>query len=347
MTNPGLGDFSVEYGVHCDINLAAVTNTYYLILVCNTVCMLSIIRYFIVRCIEKRSILIITFDPKSIFPFFFLACMVIVTSISILKIIHKDQQIIGRDVAMTFLGTLLPLFAQWGLVIYFFVVIRCLKSYTTMMTAERSVRVVRRFAKFSTICLMIPPTSFMYSVLPLVGLSYPAYESKFAVVYLIGNGINAWLYGALTSLSMSFLLKELQNQVESFPETSRDIRQVLRRLTYAYYVIASMSFIIGASYIVFGCFRYLLARSTYLFIFQQLTCPPSSTILILTVSRMSHTGNGSRHNSQNNSQSLSRSVSLIRAPVNYQKVSPTKFLSANNIQNASIMIPDDNTVHSI
>ena len=346
-TNPGLGDFSVANGVHCDINLAAITNTYYLILICNTACMLSIIRYLIVRCVEKRSIFIVTLDPKSIFPFFFLACMIIVTSISILKIIHKDQQIIGRDFTMTFLGTFLPLFAQWGLVIYFFVVIRCLKSYTVMMTAERSERVAKGFAILSAICLTIPPTSFMYSVLPLVGLPYPFYEGTFAIIYLIGNGINAWLYGTLTTLSLRFLLKELQNQVESFPETSSDIRQVFRRLTYAYYVIASMSFIIGASYIIFGSSRYLMARSTYLFIFQQLTCPPSSTILILTVSRMSHTGNGSRSESQNGSQSVSRSISLMKSPVNYQKVSPTKFSSTNNIQNASIMIPDNDTVHSI
>ena len=283
----GLGDFSLKAGVHCDINQAVVTDTYIYILCSNAACMLLTIRYLLVRCIEKRSIFIVTLDPKSIFPFFFLASQIVGTALCSLKIIDKDQQIIGRDVVITFLGACLPLFAQWGLVIYFFVVIRCLKSYTTMMTAERSERVAKRFALFSRICLMIPPTSFAYSMIPLVGLPYPFYERTFAVIYLIGNGINAWLYGALTSLSLRFLLKELRCQVESFPKTSRDIKQVLQRLTYAYYVIVSMSFIIGASYVIFGSFSYLLVKSTYLFIFQQLTCPPSSTILILTVSRIS------------------------------------------------------------
>ena len=249
--------------------------------------MLLTIRYLVVRCIEKRSIFIVTCDAKSIFPFFFLASQIAGTALCSLKIVYKDRQIVGRDVAMTFSAGLLPLFAQWGLVIYYFVIIKCLKSYTTMMTVERSERVAKRFATFTRICMTIPPASFIYSMMPLVGLPYPFYERTFAVIYLIGNGINAWLFGALTTLSLRILLIELQNQVESFPETSSDIRQVFRRLTYAYYVIASMSFIIGASYIIFGSSRYLMARSTYLFIFQQLTCPPSSTILILTVSRIS------------------------------------------------------------
>ena len=307
---PGLGDFSPEAGIHCDINQRAIADNYILLLCTNAACMLLTIRYLIVRCIEKRSLFIVRLDSKSIFPFFFLASQIVGTAICSLKILYKDQQIIGKGFTMTFLGAFLTLFAQWGLVIYFFVVIKCLKSYTAMMTVERSERVSRRFYILSRFCLMIPPTSFIYSIMPLVGLPYPRHQQIFASIFLIGDGINAWLYGILTTLSLRCLLKELKSHVESFSDGSNDIRQVLQRLTYAYYVIASMSFIIGASYVMFGSLDYLLVRSTYLFIFQQLTLPPASTVLILTVSRISS------HNSKFNH------LPIKKMSNNCNKVSP-------------------------
>ena len=306
---------------------------YYLTLSCNTACMLLIIRFFSVRCIEKKSLFIVTSDPKTIFPIFFIMCMIFITSISSLKIINKDQQIIGKDFTMTFLGAFLPLFAQYGLVTYFFVVIKCLKCYTAMMIVERCERVSSRFAILSRICWMILPTSFIYSIMLLIGLSYPHSERLFATIYLVGNGINAWLYGAVTSLSLRCLLNELKSHVESFPDNSDDIRQVVRRLTYAYNVIASMSFMIGASYVLFGSFNYLLVRSTYLFIFQQLTCPPSSTVLILTVSRMSHIGDSAQSGS---------SVKLLG---NHRKVVPSTPVDSiiKNITDDIITLPYSHT----
>ena len=256
---------------------------------------MALARYLIVRFIRKRSICGCKLDAKSfkleaksLFPVFFLAYMIDTTFYTVLKIVYQDGQIVGRDLAMTIVGSLLPIFAQVGLVFYSFVVMKFLKSYVTTMGNQKRVTLERKFNILSRLTSIIPLTSVVFSVMPLFGLPYPEHQYIFSKIFLIGTGANAWAYGILTGSALSSVLHELKSHV--FPQSSDDIRVVKWRLTFAFYVIVCNSFLIGAASTVFGLFDFLMELSTYKFLFDLLFCPVGATVLILTVSKISKEG---------------------------------------------------------
>ena len=282
----GLGDFSTISGIHCDINTAAVTGLFYFVLFTNTVCMMMVARYLIVRLIGNRSLCSISLNPRSIFPVLFLAEMAVCSIFAITKIVYQDKQIVGRDLFITLIATLLPLCAQVGLVFYFFVVINCLKTYAIMMTDERRELLENRFAILSRICSMIPALSISFSIMPAVGLRYPRYSHSFAMIFHIGTGTTAWLYGIVAASAVRYLIIELQSHVDSFAQSSDDLQLVIKRLSGAYVVIIHNCFMTGFDSTIFGAYDYLLARSTYLFIVGIFGVPIGATVLMLTVSKL-------------------------------------------------------------
>ena len=282
----GLGDLAIIDGVNCDLDSAVITYLCYAVLISTTLCTLMIIRYFIVRIIDKKSIFIITRDPRTIFPVFFLLYLIDTIFYTALKIAYEDRQIVGRDTYITVAGCLIPILGQIGLVFYFFIVIKFLKSYMTMMPDERRERVASRFALLVVMCCMILPLCCIFGFMPVIGLVYPQHWHTFGMIYLAGIGTNSWLYGLLTSSALRDVLIELKNHVASSPQSSGDLTVVLGRLSTAYYAIISNAFMVGLFAIMFGAYDYLMRRATFMLLLASLSCPIAATLLILTVSKI-------------------------------------------------------------
>ena len=224
-----------------------------------------------------------------VFPWIFHIGMILQIVFAVDKVLYQCSNVVGKSILLTVLGSVLPIFAQVGLIVYFFVVFKFLKGYAGIMTEERQCEVYRRFAVLETSSKIIAALSFTFSMMPTVGLIFPAYQREFAMAYLIGDGCVAWIYGLLTTSALHYLLTQLREHVNNFPQACSEMRLILQRLTAAYYMIAIMSIIIGFSFTTFGYYDSFLRKSTYMFIFQQIICPPCSTLLILTVSRITKT----------------------------------------------------------
>ena len=205
------------------------------------------------------------------------------------EVLYQGRNVIGKSILVTVLGSTLSIFAQVGLIVYFFVVLRFLKGYAGIMSDEKRCEMYSRFAVLETSSKILEALYFTFSMMPTVGLIIPTYQRQFAMTYLIGDECVAWIYGLLTTYVLHYLLTQLQEHVFSFRQASRKITLVLRRLTAAYYMIAVMSLIIGISFTILGCFDLFLRISTCLSIFQQIIRAPCSTLLILTVSRITKT----------------------------------------------------------
>lgn len=163
-----------------------------------------------------------------------------------------------------------------------------LKGYSRMMAPESREKVEKRFAILLSKSLIVPPASIIPCVMPLVSIAYPQYVEIFGMIYLIGNGILALVYGSFFYLALGFLLQELSIHIERTVNKSEDIQTVYRRLLLAYRVGTAAFTVIGFSYCVFGSSEVLLRRSSYLFLIIQITTHPTFTVLILTVSRITH-----------------------------------------------------------
>jgi hypothetical protein len=204
----------------------------------------------------------------------------------VLKIIYEDKQIIGKDTYITIAGCFFPIFGQFGMVFYFLIIIKFLKSYITIMSSERRDRISSRFALLITICWMILPLSFIFGIMPVIGLQHPKHSHMLGMIFLIGIGTNAWLYGMLTSSALRDVLIELNKDINSFQQSSRDLKLVLLRLTIAYYAIIFNAFSVGFVAILFGVYEYLTRRFTFMIILSAFFCSITLTLMILTVSKI-------------------------------------------------------------
>ena len=129
---------------------------------------------------------------------------------------YESDQLVGRDLGITLIAGCLPFFAQTGLVFYFFVVLKFLQKLGSVVSSDRNTLLVYQLTYLRSVSLIIPPLSLFCTFLPSIGIAYPEYQNIFIQVYLIGNGCIAWLYGILTSLSLRYLLYELNNHVKNF-----------------------------------------------------------------------------------------------------------------------------------
>ena len=267
-----------------------------------------------------------TLNSKTLFPWIFLLAMANQIIFAVAKIIHQEQQIVGRDLFVTGLAALLPSTAQAGVVLYFFVVIKCLNTYSTMIADGD--KLLRYFALLRNIGALIPPLSLFFSIMPIFSIYYPKLGKAMTLSYLIGNGMLSWCHGIITCLAISKLVVELTRHVKSLPSTSGDLLVVIKRLRLAYYAIIATTFTIGFSYFAFGVSEYLLRKSSYLFIYQQLTCAPASTVLILTVSKIPT--NRALHTEKSVSKLPSVAVLLMMKPSNFS-------LKSVSVQSSSVV----------
>jgi hypothetical protein len=251
-----------------------------------SLCILLILRYLMIRSIEKKALFYFTSDPKTIFPWVFLLQLWLQIAFASLKLADPAVQLVGRNILITILCESTLFLAFLGLAIYFYVILKFLKSFTDMLTEDRREKISEHFAVLRTLCPMIPPLSFVFSFIVVIGIRYPEHYKVFQLINLIGDGSLTLFYGLLTTSALRFLRNELSLHLASFPQSSDEIRLVLKRLTLAYYMLLVMSFLMGISYFIF-CTDYMLRKSTYLIIWLDTSWPPAATILILTVSRIS------------------------------------------------------------
>jgi hypothetical protein len=199
-----------------------------------------------------------------------------------------SSKVVGRDVSITLIAFFLPVFCYCGLLLYYSIIVKFLKGYSRMMAPESREKVEKRFALLLARSLIVPILSVVPCVMPLIGIAYPQFIMEFGRAYLIGNGLLALLYGIFYFLALGFLLQELSIHMGHTGGGSEDIRTVHSRLLLAYRVGSAALFTIGFSYCLFGSSRVLLRKSSYLFLVIQITTHPTFTILILTISRITH-----------------------------------------------------------
>ena len=124
--------------------------------------------------------------------------------------------------------------------------------------------------------------------MPLFSIPFPQYVTEFGKVYLLGNGFLVICLGAFFYLALGFLLKELSTYLNTSSMIVDDILIVYKRLRLAHRVGTSAFAIVGISYSLFGLREDFLRKSSYLLLIIQISTHPTFTVLILTVSQVTH-----------------------------------------------------------
>jgi hypothetical protein len=272
--------------VDCDINETSTTVLTCGVLVSTLCCIALISRYLLVRSIQQRTLCYITSEPKTIFPWIFFIQLWSQVAFASTKLMYRSE-LVGKTLLATLFCEMTTIFAFLGLAVYFLVILKFLRSFAHLLVEDRRNRVVEFFATLRIFCGLIPLLIFMASSMVVVGIRYQEQQKILAVSSLCTNGSMTLFYGFLTTSALRYLRKELRDHVKVFTQSSDGVRLVLTRLTWAYYMLLVMSFLMGISYFIF-CTDYLLRKSSYLVIWLQLSWPPASTILILTVSQISN-----------------------------------------------------------
>ena len=281
-----MGDFVVVTGIDCDINRISLKVLYSCAIVSTFFCIALISRYLFIRSIEKKVICYISYEPKIMFPWVFLLQLWLQVVFSVIKLVYREKQTVGKNLLITVVAGTLSVLVFLGLVIYFLVVLKFLRGYTTVLTAERNQIITDRLKMLSILSMLIPVACFLSTALLVIGLLYMEYQKIFIRCCLITYGVITLLYGFVTSSALRFVCIELTSHVKSFPQSSDEVRLVLKRLTLAYYMLVVMSSAMGNSYFFFCTTDFLLRKATYLLIWLHISWPPAATILILTVSRI-------------------------------------------------------------
>lgn len=255
-------------------------------LVSSVCCIALISRYLLVRSIQQRKLCYITSEPKTIFPWIFFAQLWSQVAFASTKLTYRSE-LVGKTLLATLFCEIATSFAFLGLAVYFLVILKFLKSFAHLLIEDRRNRVIEFFATLRIFCGLIPLLTFIASFILVAGIRYEKVQKILAVTCLCTNGCVTLFYGFLITSALRYLRKELRDHVKMFTQSSDDIRLVLKRLTWAYYMLLVMSFLMGVSYLLF-CTDYLLRKASYMVIWLQFSWPPASTVLILTVSQISN-----------------------------------------------------------
>jgi hypothetical protein len=112
----------------------------------------------------------------------FVQCQVL--TFGVLKVSYREQNYIpciGRDTSVTVVAAFGPFLAHTALVMYYYVVIKLLKSFTELLSPESEVKkdLDRKFAILSLFTLGIPVVSFFSSTCILLSLYYTQQQVEF------------------------------------------------------------------------------------------------------------------------------------------------------------------------
>jgi hypothetical protein len=132
--------------------------------------MIPTLRLLYVRCMKKKTLFIFTSEAKSIFPLIALLTKIEFFIFALVKLIYNDKQLVGKDIGISILSALAAPLCFTSLIIYFFIVIKFLKSMTDTMSPGIKEKVAQRFDLLTTLVYFIPPLSIVSCVMPLFGI---------------------------------------------------------------------------------------------------------------------------------------------------------------------------------
>lgn len=283
----GNGDFAINPTVDCYLNSESIRILSYVGISGASICNILLLRFLIVRCIEKKSIFIFSWTSRSLFPLLFLIHGFGDVIFAILKVTMKNSSV-GNDAPITVVAFALPVFFFFGNVLYYVVILNFLKKYAQMMTPERREKTEKIFLICEKIAYFTGLPVCVFSSLPLIGLSYPEHRVHFAMIYLIGLGICCAVIVIIWLHALGFLIQELTQKIKDPIGSVEDLKIVCFRLKAAYYVGALTIATVGVIYIIFGAWTFLRIRSDYVFLLIQITAHPTATVLVLTVSKITY-----------------------------------------------------------
>jgi hypothetical protein len=207
------------------------------------------------------------------------------------------ERISGMNNSSRLFGPFYLFFGQFGLILYFFVILNFLRSCGGHVTENITIDMMTQHLASMAYC--IPPGSFCCCFIPYFYLVFPGFQNEFLSVYIIGNGLLALLFGFLITYAFRFVLKYLEDHISHFDQVSYEIRSIYNRLKRAYYICAIISAIVGIILVAFGSSSYLWKRSNYVFIFMRIVIPICGTILVKTT----HSAMDKQHRSTDSTNS--------------------------------------------
>jgi hypothetical protein len=206
------------------------------------------------------------------------------TLADIFHIIYAGQELVGANIPITLAIGFSLFLGLYGLTLYFFVILKSIRIQKDYATAERALQLKAKYDFLAFMVKFIPPTAFVATFMPLLGIIYPKYRDQFLRSAIFGIGSVAFVYGIIVTLAFSYLLESLANHIKKFEQTSQTVVIVHRRLRRACYVIASFTFQVGPLGVLWASYDVVLIRSTYIFLALLLTVPVACLTLIITVS---------------------------------------------------------------
>jgi hypothetical protein len=265
-------------GLECDVHILRELILDYAIVAICSASILIILRFFIVRfSTEKFS--------KYSFELMFMLGTIFDLTIAI-ENIRASEKFIGNTPSDLY-GPYFVFFFQLGLILYFFSILKFLKSCKGLVSenynyeGNRFDNIVYRLA---SLAYCFPPASFGCCVLSLIG-PRTKYEEIFIKVFIIGSGFLALTSGLLITYAFRFVLRYLEDHILNFDQTSIEIQTTYARIKRNYYVFGTVSTVVGITCVSFGSSNYLWEKSYHLFTFVKLILPIVAFVPIMAKSR--------------------------------------------------------------
>lgn len=287
----GTGDFWIQKGIYCDVNTSVITVMCIISIIVTSVSALLSLRYFAVRCIERKKFCS-KVESKFLFPVMFLLYKLCIIFWAIVKISNgRNQPNIGSDLCLTISTSILSFFLFAGFVFFYFIVIGFLKDYLVDMN-QTPISVIEKFemnvTAISRFAWLIFPLGLIIFSVPSVGLAFPQYQKTFAKTFLIGTGVIGLIFITIISFSCRLLLVELYKHIKNVSGTSNesnDLKRVYDRLNISFKFMIIVCTTGCCGLIAFGCIDFLLSKTTYLLLILQITMPIVLALLLSTISR--------------------------------------------------------------
>jgi hypothetical protein len=202
---------------------------------------------------------------------------------SIANILYGENSFGKQSPAFVF-QPLFVFFGQTGLILYLLVVLEFLRScngYISQSVIIDTDKFYTMINHLTRLAYCTPPASCCCCFTALISIQVSKYRNGFIKAYLACTGVLAIASGLLITYAFRFVLKHLQEHIDSFEQSSQVIQTVYSRLRRNYYLCASATALVGIILITFGTSNYLKDRAYYAFIFIRIILPLFEALLTL------------------------------------------------------------------
>mmetsp|Transcript_13287 Transcript_13287/g.12875 ORF Transcript_13287/g.12875 Transcript_13287/m.12875 type:complete len:357 (+) Transcript_13287:253-1323(+) len=262
----------------CDVHILSEFILDYAIVAICSASILIILRFFIVRFSTEKFY-------KYSFELMFIIGIIFDLTIAI-ENIRACEKVIGNTPSNLY-GPYFVFFFQSGLILYFFVILKFLKSCKGFVSENYNHEgkgFDAMIYRLASLAYWFPPASFGVCALSLIG-PLTKYQNFFIKVFIIGSGFLALTSGLMITYAFRFVLKYLEDHILNFDQTANEIQTVYARLKRDYYVSGTVSVIVGIACVSFGSSNYLWTRSHHLFTCVKLILPLVAFVPIMSKSR--------------------------------------------------------------